>query len=693
MDEPALGTKDGESRIGASSWFRVLGHPSFQACLVAGIALATYVRTLAPTVMWYDMGEFATGAYVLGIAHNSGYPLMMLLGKLFTFLPFGDIAYRVNMLSAVSASATVGLMYLFVFLLTHKRSAAGIGALTLAFTSTFWSNATWAESYDLNAFLTLLILFALYQWLHNGNKRWLTVAGLSFGLGLANHRLILVCIIPFAVALWVMHRRKMFRFSVHDLGNPLLGFLLGFSVNIYLPIRAVQGTPLMWDDASDPLMFLRMVTTGVAKSSAFFNPFGSLNTARIWLKMLTSFPVYELTPAGLILAAIGVVALSRRQRPLLSMTSGVCLLAGVMVSVYGIHNIFNYYIPIYLVAILWMAVGCSSLLDWMMQGLPVRMPSVDAYFRPRQRYLLTLLLLLLVPAVLFRTNFGRLDRSHQRNAKFFADYLLDRVEPDAIILTDYWTWTPLVYDQLVEGKAPGVSLIPFFSFRDLDLDSAAQQLVDLGSPVYVSLRTEDAIGNSLAGYSLQLIAPYVVESMTTDLVPQPEFKDLLIPRGSVFKLLRTPDDAQTLKPTGHLAETITYGKDLELDGFGQSSDTGSPGRMLSLSYAWRLRQPTATDYWADVLFTDDQGQVVTLQGFPVWLDSHWIGGGANPTSSWVSGDAVQESYDVLVPANVQPGTYFIQLLVYAGGPRQDLVAPGQVVQTENRVVLGKVTIQ
>jgi hypothetical protein len=671
----------------------VFGGPGLQASLVAVVALAVYLRTLAPTVMWYDMGEFATGAYVLGIAHNSGYPLMMLLGKLFTFLPFGDIAYRVNMLSAVSAAATVGLMYVFVFRITLKRSAAWIGALTLAVTSTFWSNATWAESYDLNAFLTLLILFALFQWLHNGNSGWLTVTGLGFGLGLANHRLILVCTIPFVVALWLKYKRKKFQISVGDLGMPLLGFILGFSVNMYLPIRAAQGTPLMWDDASDPLTFLHMVTTGVAKSSAFFNPFGSLDTVRIWFKMLTSFPAYELTPAGLILAAIGLVSLFRRQKVLLGMTAGVCLLAGVMVSVYGIHNIFNYYIPIYLVAILWMAVGCSSLLDWMVQGLAHRVPRVDVYLRPRQRFLLTLSLLLLVPAVLFRTNFGRLDRSHQRNAKFFADYLLDRVEPDAIILTDYWTWTPLVYDQLVEGRAPGVSLIPFFSFRDIDLDSAAQQLIDLGPPIYVSLRTEDVIGNSLGGYPLQLIAPYVVESMTTDVVPLPEFKDVLIPRGSVFRLLRTKDAAQAPEPAVPLDEPILYGEELELDGFGQSSETGSPGNTLSLSYAWRLRQPAASDYWADVLFTDDQGQVVTLQGFPVWLDSHWIGGGANPTSSWVSGDVVQETYDVLVPAGVQPGTYFIQLLIYKGGPRQDLVAPGQIGQAQDRVVLGRVIVR
>ena len=74
------------------------------AALVGLLAFLVYLRTLAPTVMWYDMGELTTTSYVLGIAHNTGYPLYILLGKLFTFLPFGDAAYRVNLMSAVFAA-------------------------------------------------------------------------------------------------------------------------------------------------------------------------------------------------------------------------------------------------------------------------------------------------------------------------------------------------------------------------------------------------------------------------------------------------------------------------------------------------------------------------------------------------------------------------------------------------------------
>jgi hypothetical protein len=84
------------------------------AALTGALAFCVYLRTLAPTVMWYDMGELTTASSVLGIAHNTGYPLYILLGKLFTFLPFGDVAYRVNLMSAVFAALTVSLVFVTI---------------------------------------------------------------------------------------------------------------------------------------------------------------------------------------------------------------------------------------------------------------------------------------------------------------------------------------------------------------------------------------------------------------------------------------------------------------------------------------------------------------------------------------------------------------------------------------------------
>ena len=341
--------------------------PWIQASFTATIAFAVYVRTLAPTVMWYDMGEFATASYVLGVAHNTGYPLYLLLGKLFTFLPIGDIAYRVNLMSAFFGAGTVFMLYLIVFHLTKRRAAALISALTLAFTSTLWSNATWAVSYDLNAFLTLLILFLLMKWRASGLVSYLYFAVLTLGLSLGNHRLILVVLLPLAYMIWLNQRTGLQRLERRQFLLLGLLFLVGFSVNLYLPIRASQNPPVNWGDPSDLQSFLTMITTGYGR--AFENPFESVPSVLFRIRLLSLFPLYEFTAFGLVIAGIGAIALFKERSPFLLVSVLVTLFAAVMVSVYGIHNIFNYFQPIYLMIGILFGVGTKMILTFASEGL------------------------------------------------------------------------------------------------------------------------------------------------------------------------------------------------------------------------------------------------------------------------------------------------------------------------------------
>src|SRR5688572_6250461 len=99
-------------------------HDIAVSVLLALGALALYVRTLAPTLLLGDSAEFQTLASTLGVAHPTGYPVYLLLGKLFTWLPTGSIAYRVNLLSASAAALGLALLYLLGRRLGCRRSAA-----------------------------------------------------------------------------------------------------------------------------------------------------------------------------------------------------------------------------------------------------------------------------------------------------------------------------------------------------------------------------------------------------------------------------------------------------------------------------------------------------------------------------------------------------------------------------------------
>jgi hypothetical protein len=74
----------------ASSWRNV----GLAAAFV--VPFLVYLYTLAPSLNFEDSVEFALGCAVLGVDHPSGYPLETLAGHLFTYLPLGELAWRVN---------------------------------------------------------------------------------------------------------------------------------------------------------------------------------------------------------------------------------------------------------------------------------------------------------------------------------------------------------------------------------------------------------------------------------------------------------------------------------------------------------------------------------------------------------------------------------------------------------------------
>ena len=110
-------------------------------------SLALYLRTLAPSVatIFDDSLEFQLVGPTLGIAHPTGYPLYTLLTWLFSRLPVGDAAYRVNLFSAVAAAAAVGILYLAAHEWTGSRLGAAIASTIFALSPIFWSQATLAE--------------------------------------------------------------------------------------------------------------------------------------------------------------------------------------------------------------------------------------------------------------------------------------------------------------------------------------------------------------------------------------------------------------------------------------------------------------------------------------------------------------------------------------------------------------------
>ena len=157
------------------------------ALLIGTAALALYIRTVAPSLLWGDSAEFQTLSYTLGMTHPSGYMTQIMFGKLFTYLPVGNIAYRVNLMSAFFGALAVAETYLIVRLLGGWRIAALSASILLTLTEGFWWRALLAESYAPAAGMLATVWLLVLLWQDTGKPAFLFLAGTAGGLSLGIH--------------------------------------------------------------------------------------------------------------------------------------------------------------------------------------------------------------------------------------------------------------------------------------------------------------------------------------------------------------------------------------------------------------------------------------------------------------------------------------------------------------------------
>lgn len=199
------------------------------AALIFIFASIIYLMTVAPTLSFWDCGEFIACSYKMAVPHPPGAPLFIMLGRVFSLLPIGDdIAFRVNLISVFSSSLTVLFLYLSIVQLVRKWKgkltkkedwltaifSGVIGSLAFAFTHSFWFNSAESEVYALSMLFTSLLVWLILVWAEKsdeeGNERYLLLIAYIVGLALGVH-LLNILAIPF-VAMTYYYKR--FEFSM-----------------------------------------------------------------------------------------------------------------------------------------------------------------------------------------------------------------------------------------------------------------------------------------------------------------------------------------------------------------------------------------------------------------------------------------------------------------------------------------------
>ena len=190
---------------------------NFTGWAMFGVALITYFLTMEETASFWDCGEFIAVSYKLQVPHPPGAPLFLLMGRMFSFLSFGDVtkvAYWINFMSVLASAFTILFLFWSITLFARKlmglkkdaditenqvwtlMGAGVVGALAYTFCDSAWFSAVEAEVYGMSSFFTAFVVWGVLKWdvIEDEAKanRWLLLIAYMIGLSIGVHMLNLV---------------------------------------------------------------------------------------------------------------------------------------------------------------------------------------------------------------------------------------------------------------------------------------------------------------------------------------------------------------------------------------------------------------------------------------------------------------------------------------------------------------------
>lgn len=608
------------------------------ALAVAGCAL--YVRTLAPSVvaLFDDSLEFQLVCYQLGIAHPTGYPLYTLLGKLFTFLPVGDVAYRVNLLSAVAGGCTWPFLFAVGRALGLRRVGAVAGAVALGLSPVFWSQATVAEVYALHSLFVALILWLAVRW---GQARdpWAARRGLwalafALGLSLAHHRMTLLLLPALVVyAGWVGLSRQLSaqrlvlgarrRPGLWGQAAGALAFLaLPLAFYAYLPLRGRVVTSLDGQYVNTWSGFWAWVLARAYNVFLGENPLARDLDAAFYFGLFRE----QFGLLGLALAGLGVLSLLRRPREwaLLALAFAVQTAFALQ---YRVGDVEVFFLPAFLLAGMFLGAGVS-LWGELGQALAERGLGRPAALLGRALSFLAL------GGVVYggMVHFPAADRSQDWQV---YDYGLD-------VLTQ-----PLEEGATLVGILGETTLVRYFQETlglrtDLRLVAADDEHARLAA-------LREAVARGEAVY---LTRELPCRDPATLCAPA-EFQ-----MTAVGPLVRVWPKGGAAVPAPQVPLDAAMGPEVALEGYGLLLRETHGGAILRVTLHWVAHTRPERDYKVSARLLDPGGEpVAAVDDVPVHR--------AYPTPFWGAGEWVTDVYDLPAPAGLGPGWQVLVILYEA----------------------------
>jgi len=623
------------------------------------IVLMLYGFTLAPGVVGGDAGEHQFVAPLLGIPHATGYPFYVLLGNLWTHLiPFGNFAWRMNLLSAVAgaiAAGVTGLVVLYISSRTFNQpkprlSGALMAGLTLAFGLTLWQWSSIAGVRSINVLFFGLMTLLAVLWEQSHSKFWTThhnrfwsserlLQGLAFtvGLSLAHHRTT-IFYLP-ALIIWVgWHNPQLLRQPKQLI--KLIGLtLLPLSLYGFIYVRGINNPPYSHELITDFQSFWFLV--GASDSSGLFL---YVDPQYLIPRLLFTWNdiLAQLGWPGLLLAVCGAGFLLWKQPKYLLFTGSLVLFLLIFVIDFEVVNLNEtptwYLMPAYFIFAVWSGIGFNGIANVFRKteqtnnahitNLPARYsftfiayPSSLIFYLCSTMYLLSLIIFLAYPnwQRIQADSTGPLDEWRQllrgNQAQRFVESSLPYVESNALLLGDWEQYTPMMYYRLINQ-------VRLDTTPRLPLDEWPQKVAlahDQGQPVYFMRKTTDLIGTSY----LSMVGPLI------HLQTEPNFE----PPDDIIGVEANLEDELIL--LGYRLQIVPQ----------SSTSTIQPESIMQITLYWQAYHNLSWDYALSLRLLSSTGEELYKRdtSHPV-LSSY-------PTSLWQTGEVVGDFYELPLPTS------------------------------------------
>jgi hypothetical protein len=589
-------------------------------------------------VLGGDAGELQFVPPILGLTHPTGYPLQVLLHKVWSVVPIGTVAYRLNLLDAAVAALAVAVLALCGRLLSGRWLPALLGALAFAFGELWWSQAVTGDKYTLNGLFLALALLLYLRWRAAPSERRLQALALVYGLSLTHHRSMLL-VAPALVAGLLLDgwRPRGWRPTLRLLAVAAAPLAL----YLYLPWAGNRGLPPgAWrvDTPGALLEYLldRGYTSQIRPDAALAGRL--VEESRV---LLSSFG-----PLGVVLGMLGLARSSRRDVRLALVLLLAFLPQAVLGASYLLESNYTlprhwvFYLPAFLIWSLWLTLGIAALLDAAERsiGRLDRRPlvfgaAVTATFLVVQGVTVWAR----AGVAMVRAQYGaetldgyRQDLQRSSVAERFGRLAFEAAGPRAIVVCDWEQATVLWYLQRVEGQRPDVEI--HYPIETLDENLARAQRET--RPLYVS-RTLPGLARrgvpSSAGPLLQLL-PGPAPGLPSD---------------------ATPVDAR-LQGGVTLAGLTYHVSDLR------------PGGVVPVTLFWRAEQPLEEDYAVSIRLLAADGQILAQH------DERHPALGTSPTGAWRPGDLIGDYHELALGNRLAPGSYRLAVVMYRPDPLLNL---------------------